>query len=61
MSSAKFDKMLVLLGPNLTFQDSRMRKIRAARRKDSSDIELEENYCLIFDTHFIHYSFIWKK
>jgi hypothetical protein len=26
MSSATFDKLLVLLGPSLTFQDTRMRK-----------------------------------
>jgi len=26
MSSVTFDKLLVLLGPSLTFQDTRMRK-----------------------------------
>jgi len=26
MSSATFDKLMVLLGPNLTFQDTKMRE-----------------------------------
>jgi len=47
MYSATFDKLLVLLGPSLTFQDTRMRKVRATRRKVSSDSREKEHFCLL--------------
>jgi hypothetical protein len=34
-------------------------KICATRRKVSGDIKVKENFRIIVDTHFIHYSFIW--
>jgi len=36
-------------------------KIHATRRNVGSDISVKENFCLILDTHLIHYSFIWNR
>jgi len=60
MSSTTFDKLLVLLGPSLKFHYQN-EKVHATRRKVSSDTKVKENLCLVFDTLFIHCSFVWKR
>jgi len=46
MSSATFDKLLVLLGPSLTFQDNGMRKSVPPEKNVSSDIKKKKSFSL---------------
>jgi hypothetical protein len=61
MSSATFDKRLVLLGPGLTFQDNRMRNSLPPDERLAVTLKLKKTFCLIFYTYFIHCSFIWRR
>ena len=54
MSSATFDKLLVLLGPNLTFQDTRMRKSLPPEERLAVTLTLRRrNFLLNFSTSCI--------
>jgi hypothetical protein len=60
MSSATFDKLLVLLGPSLEFQDARIRKSVPPEERLAVTLR-KKHFYLIFNTYFIHYCFIWNR
>jgi hypothetical protein len=55
MSSATFDKHVVLLGPGLTFQDNRMRNSLSAEERLAVTLKLQKKPFALF---FIHISFM---
>jgi hypothetical protein len=75
MSSATFDKRLVLLGPGLTFQDNRMRNSLPPEERLAVTLKLKKPSALFlihisfmvvlsgedkFRISIIHYSFVYK-
>jgi len=53
MCSATFDKMLVLLGPSLTFQDNRIRKSVPPEERFAGALRRGEKSSLLFLIHIL--------
>jgi hypothetical protein len=61
MCSATFDKLLVLFGPSLTFQDTRMRNsVPLEQRLAVALWQKKTSALLLIHTQFIHYTFVWN-